>query len=201
MNRVPNLATISPDRRIGHTAIAPEAIQLQAQTVGKKLVVFLMTGFLIVTAAGCGQSGPAVQYVEGRVLLDGAPVSGATVNFQPLTPEAMPAYGGTDAEGIYRLTTTRGGRRDGGALAGDYAITISKWRNRLEDLPAEPDPSDTTALSEWMRKKEALERLPPDYIVPKRYGDPKTSCLTASVKQGRNTGEAFVFELSSESQN
>lgn len=154
---------------------------------------------LVAATCGCRPTGLPVQYVEGAVSLDGKPLSGATIAFQPLTADGLPAYGGTDAKGIYRLTTTRGGRRDGGALVGEYAITISKWRNRLEDLPAEPDPGDTVAMADWLRKKDALERLPPDYIVPKRYGDPKTSGLTASVKQGRNKGAAFVFELTSDS--
>jgi len=37
-----------------------------------------------------------------------------------------------------------------------------------------------------------------EYLVPKAYGDAKTSGFTASVKKGRNTGDAFRFDLKSD---
>jgi hypothetical protein len=165
--------------------------------LGAEAIVFGSLMLVVVgLMAGCGRSGPDVQFVEGIVRLDGTPIANAVVDFRPLQETSLAATGSTDASGRYRLTSTRGGKRGGGALVGDYAVTISKWRNRMEDIP-EPDPSDTAARTEWDRKVRAIGDLPPDYIVPKRYGDHSTSGLTATVKPGRNTGPAFTFELTS----
>jgi hypothetical protein len=139
--------------------------------------------FAIIFAGGCGRSGPAVAYVEGTVVLDGEPVAGASVGFSPLAG-GQPAFGKTDAAGVFHLTTVRGGARDGGAVVGEYAVTITKWRNRMEGI-TEPNPA----------LEAELAKLPPDYIVPKAYGDKATSGLKATVKPGRNVGPEFRYEL------
>ena len=139
--------------------------------------------FAIIGAGGCGRSGPAVAYVEGIVLLDGEPVTGASVGFTPVSA-GQPAFGKTDAAGVFHLTTVRGGARDGGAVVGEYAVTITKWRNRMEGI-TEPNPA----------LEAEIAKLPPDYIVPKAYGDKATSGLKATVKPGRNVGPEFRYEL------
>lgn len=144
---------------------------------------------------GCSPSGPAVEYVEGRVLVDGEPTVGATVGFSPVGGAGLAAFGQTDASGVYRLTTTQGGRKLGGAPVGDYVVTVVKWRNRLEDLGPQPDPEDTVAAAKWQAEANRIGSLPPDYVVPQAYGDKATSPLKATVKKGRNTGPDFTFEL------
>ena len=152
---------------------------------------------LLVTALGCGHKGPQVQFVEGRVLLDGEPIEGCDVGFSPLTV-GLSAYGRTNAAGLFRLTTVRGGRPLGGAQIGDYAVTVVKWRNRLDDLGPKPDPADAAASARWQVEADRLMSLPADYIVPKAYGDKATSPLRATVRKGRNTGPDFTFELSND---
>ncbi|MCX7430949.1 MAG: carboxypeptidase-like regulatory domain-containing protein [Planctomycetia bacterium] len=145
---------------------------------------------------GCGRAGPKVEFVEGTVLLDGEPVTGADVGFLPVAG-GLVAYGRTDSAGKFRLTTSQGGKRLGGAPVGDYAVTVVKWRNRLEELGPQPDPSDGTAAGKWQAEADRLNSLPPDYIVPKAYGEKTASPLNATVKKGRNTGPAFRFDLTS----
>ena len=145
-------------------------------------------------AGGCRRSGPDVQFVEGVVTLDGVPLDGADVGFAPVDA-GMPAFGKTDARGVFHLSTIRGGARGQGAVVGDYAVTVIKWRNRIEDLGPKPDPADSAGSAAWSKKEEAIAKLPPDYIVPKAYGDAATSGLKASVKPGRNVGPEFRFEL------
>lgn len=148
----------------------------------------------MVVAVGCGRAGPSVEFVEGTVLLDGKPIADANVGFSPLSG-GLAAYGRTGANGTFRLTTSQGGRKLGGAPVGDYVVTVVKWRNRLEDLGPQPDPEDTVAAAKWQAEADRLGSLPPDYVVPQAYGDKATSPLKATVKKGRNTGPDFTFEL------
>ena len=71
-------------------------------------------------AAGCGgDSGPVP--VRGVVKLDGQPVAGAAVTFVAQTPGGRDAYGSTNENGEFRLTTTK---PDDGALPGKYKVVI-----------------------------------------------------------------------------
>ena len=144
--------------------------------------------------AGCTQSGPAVQFVEGRILLDGQPVAGATVGFGPASPATgLPAAGTTDAEGVFHLTASGGGAPGGGTLAGDYVVTVLKIeQNAGKPLPAFGDPDYGKATDPSVPSPAGG---PPKYIVPQPYSNPETSGLKATVKSGRNTGDAFVFNL------
>jgi hypothetical protein len=77
---------------------------------------------LILTActAGCGDSGPELAPVSGRVTLDGKPMENVDVTFQP--DEMRPAsYGRTDASGRYELGYKRGVQ---GALLGPHTVRI-----------------------------------------------------------------------------
>src|SRR5262245_48469005 len=75
-------------------------------------------------AAGCGKYTPV--RVSGEVTLDGAPVEGATVYFYAVgdDKEGRPAYGTTDKDGKFRLSTM--GNEDG-ALRREYKVVIAKY--------------------------------------------------------------------------
>lgn len=133
-------------------------------------------------AGGCGRSGPVVEFVEGVVLLDGAPLADCVVGFSPLDPGGLSAYGQTDATGTYRLTTARGGRMEGGAAVGRYAVSLTKQRPRE-------------------RKRGEMQASGPDdieFLVPKGYTQSATSGITATVRKGRNVGPEFRYELKSD---
>ena len=162
---------------------------------GSRVMAICLFAVGLALAVGCGRStGPAVEFVEGVVLLDGQPIEGADVGFSPVAG-SLAAYGRTDSAGQFRLTTGQGGKRLAGAPIGDYAVTVIKWRNRLEDLGPRPDEADAKALAEWLAQEKAIGDMPPEYIVPKAYGDKVTSGLKATVKSGRNVGPEFRYEL------
>jgi hypothetical protein len=149
----------------------------------------------LVFIAGCSRrSGPEVQFVDGRVLLDGQLLAKADVGFNPASDSAVAAGGQTDEKGVFNLTSARAGSRGRGATVGAYVVTIRKYRNRVEDLGPMPDPqNDSDGAAKWQAEAARLNRLPPESLIPAAYGDVATSPLRADVIKGRNT---FTFELS-----
>lgn len=135
---------------------------------------------VLVWAAGCGTKGPDVQFVEGRVTLNGTPLANATVGYTSAEATGLPpAYGVTDESGVYRLTSI-GGRHGRGAVVGTFVVTVMKYES--EEVP-ENDPGHTPPKV-WS-------------VVPQFYGDIATSPLRATVGEGANTGAAFDFDVPS----
>ena len=120
-----------------------------------------------VGVAGCGDDGPRLVPVHGRVTLDGKPLAGKTVRFVP--DPGTPGQGAgatTDAEGSYTLLATRSGAtRDlPGTPAGTYRVVVVEPMFPV-DLPVQ-DSSATEAtvaigLPTVERKKK--QEIPPAY--------------------------------------
>ena len=155
----------------------------RAMCQAKVWAVMVVCGLVATGLSGCKKPGLQVNFVEGVVLLDGSPVADATVEFAPLTPGGLTAIGRSDASGRFRLTTTRGGAPNGGAVAGDYTVLFKK--------------ADYDLKGTGKTRADDMDGVPLIYEIPKRYGAPETSGLKATVKQGRNNGPDFKFELSS----
>jgi hypothetical protein len=108
--------------------------------------------------------------VSGRVLLDGKPLAHAFVVFHPLhaaSGDEVRPRGRADANGSFVLWTYKNAD---GAPAGEYRITVEKYK----------------APTEW---DSAL----PVNLLPTRYAKPDTSQLTARVQVGAN--ELPPFQL------
>ena len=154
------------------------------------LMLVLVAGLGLVV--GCGRNaGPVVQFVEGKVVLDGESLEGATVGLSPVKgSKGLPAYARTDGKGVFRVTSTRGGRRDAGAAVGDYVVTVSKVVADDEDVATEED----GAAKKPSRRPSSKS---PRNVVPEVYAEVDASPLRATIKSGANTGPAFVFDLKS----
>ena len=159
----------------------------------RKVRLGLVNSLAVVAAVVCfggcsGGNRPLVEYVEGTVLLDGKPVAGATVSFSPLPGESgLPAVGLTDARGIFRLSSTRGGKPEAGAVAGGYVVTVSKFESDDIVVPLDPETGEPIPPK--------TPPAPPRRMLPAIYEDPGTSPLRATVMKGRNNDEAFIFRL------
>lgn len=142
-------------------------------------LVWILGVSLVVLAAGCGKSLP-VHFVEGRVTLDDKPLANATVGYTCTdAPGVPPAYGVTNDDGVYRLTTI-GGPHTRGAVTGTFVVTVTKF---------ETEPRD-----------ESIPQLSPPVvrvIAPARYGNVASTPLRVRVHEGANTGPEFDFSLSS----
>lgn len=107
-------------------------------------------------AAGCGQKGPVLYPVTGKVTgADGKPLEHATVVFHPVgatDPDAVKPHAKVGPDGAFTLTTHTAGD---GAPAGEYRVTVQQWLssgkgdeppvNRLPEKYAKPDQSGLTA--------------------------------------------------------
>ncbi len=92
----------------------------------------------VVLAGGCSGRSDLV-LVEGRVTLDGEPLSGATVVFT--SGQGRPATGVTDKNGYYTLYAEEGVR---GCRPGKYRVQITTARGESLDesgqvIPAVPE--------------------------------------------------------------
>ncbi|MFM7291540.1 MAG: hypothetical protein ACKO6B_09935 [Planctomycetia bacterium] len=156
-----------------------------------------MCGVLLLAAAGCGRStGPTVQFVKGMIKLDGQPLEGATVALTPAAGSTgLPAYGITDPGGMFVVTSARGGKVGGGAVAGDYIVTVKKMRTVTEaDIGILITRRDYEKQKLDNKDNDGFQPVIP--VVPAAYGVAETSGMRVTVKKGRNTGPGFEFDLS-----
>ena len=113
-------------------------------------------GLLMPLLSGCGTSEFELAPVSGRVQLDGVPLAGARVVFEPhrTGEQALRAgpgsWGLTDDDGKYTLETLDG---DAGAVVGPHRVTISSFQGE----------TDRTTQSVRVIQQE---RVPERYQVP-----------------------------------
>lgn len=145
-----------------------------------RLLVSLGTLFMIVVA-GCGGSDadhPPTYETTGTVTLDGKPVEGAHVTYRGEGDPVQIAYGTTDAEGHFTLTTFENGD---GAVEGNYAVKIMKLEEKTGGAEAgSVPPGGPTAAPP-----------PPKSLIPKQYSSFETSGFTATVTPDGPNVEQF----------
>lgn len=137
---------------------------------------------ILLPAAGCGDGGPVLVPVQGRVTLDGEPLWFKSVRFipEPGTP-GVGAGANTAADGSYTLLAVRpGATRDVyGVPPGKYRVVVAEPLIPIEALPPEsPDGTPAPAvgpLDPGPRKRP---------VIPARYSNPETTELRIEVPPG-----------------
>lgn len=135
-----------------------------------------LSAILLLWLSGCGSSdGFTLVPVSGTITLDGQPLAGATVSFQPAGSQTAPGPGSgavTDASGKYTLKTAEAISRPG-AVVGAHTVRF-------------------TGVQDQRAADDDTQRPPALDPVPARYRDPG---LTFDVPAG-GTDQAD-FELTS----
>ncbi|MDR3197237.1 MAG: carboxypeptidase-like regulatory domain-containing protein [Planctomycetaceae bacterium] len=141
--------------------------------------------FLVLSFLGCGEPNRvgAVK-VSGTVTVDGQPMEGITVIFNPVENHGTAASGTTDAQGGYVLTSP-GAPYNAGAAPGQYIPTFSKTESEI---------LESTSIEDY--KQKYGNRIPKTFhLIPEKYSKVKTCgiepCL---VEKGKSN--TFDFELS-----
>lgn len=115
---------------------------------------------------------------NGKVTLDGQPLTDAMVKFTPATPAGgAEALGRTDSTGAYELKVVVGSASQAGAVPGDYKVHITTF---LPPLPTKKGGAPPPAV--------AMEK------VPQQFSSRETTPLRVKVPDGGGTKD---FDLKS----
>ncbi|PQO25176.1 hypothetical protein C5Y96_25050 [Blastopirellula marina] len=149
----------------------------------KILMLLLVSSFAM--SLGCGSEvaddRPARAKVTGKVMLNGAPVENARIQFHAVN-KSQGAIGQTTADGTFTVTTYVAGD---GALPGDYVVTISKVE--VQDGLSEDEKLKMQEMGRPVPPPKTKEHMPPQYT--KSTASP----LKVTVKAGEENH--FDFDV------
>ncbi|MBA2114676.1 carboxypeptidase-like regulatory domain-containing protein [Bremerella alba] len=122
-----------------------------------------------------GCSGSAMLPVEGTVMLDGEPLSGAAISFVP-AEGGRPSSGHTDDQGHFTLASFTA---NDGVPPGEYKVTVVKLdaRRQAQAAPAEEGSEEGEQL---MGNIEQAVK----FLTPMKYSSPATTDLRVDVTDG-----------------
>jgi hypothetical protein len=128
-------------------------------------------------AAGCGAGGFTTAPVSGRVTVDGEPVAGLRVSFEPVGGKDRPLPGPdsvavTDEDGRYSLVTTDEGQ--GGAVVGPCRVRVWTILPAMGEPPTSfPNPVELAAVEAGASNGGVVGDEPPHHLpgVPLRFNE------------------------------
>lgn len=109
--------------------------------IRKRAVVLGIILLPVLGLPGCGDSGPEIVPVTGKILMNGEPVTNASVTF--FATSGRPSYGTSDAEGKYTLEYSHDVQ---GAIVGDHKVVITKSGIGPPPVEATAEPSTRRVL-------------------------------------------------------
>lgn len=138
---------------------------------------------LVIPLAGCGGSGFEVAPVSGTVTLDGKPVGGLVVNFQPAsvkgTTEPGPgSYAWTDKDGHFSMALIST-KEYPGAVVGKHRVTLSS------PLPDQSPTDDRIPRSNKPLLPPEHEGKSFEFEVPAKGTDKANFVLTSGTARTR----------------
>ena len=125
----------------------------------------VVAGVLLVSAAGCGESGPELIPVVGTVRIDGRPATEGAVTYRHASSGAFEASGLIQPDGTYKLMQNN----QEGAQVGTYRIVVF-----VRKTPKTPT-GEMAGL--------------PAIIVNQKFTNPNTTPLSVDVKKDAPSGQ------------
>lgn len=149
--------------------------------------------FVTCAVALCGCSEPPTVLVRGTVTHDGQPLEGATVTFINGKESGRPAFGVTDAQGRYELSThLHADEFIEGAFPDEYAVIFRKVRypqnTQVRMKMSQLGGKGIAALQRYL-KEEAIHDLWPDGV-PEGWPPGYIPGVVSPPKMGRGSPEA-----------
>ncbi len=132
-------------------------------------IMGLLGTLLCITAVGCGSGNPATFETSGKVTYNGQPVANGVVQLHP-EGGGNSAVGNLESDGTFTLTTFK---KDDGACAGTYKVTVQAFPDADDDAPASGLPG----------MELTGEGKPP---VPLKYEIAGTTDLVVTINEGAN---------------
>jgi predicted small lipoprotein YifL len=148
--------------------------RLQGRTLLWRSSLVAMVSATVISAMGCGQSGPEFAPAAGVVTLDGQPLAEAGVMFTPIQGGPV-ASATTDADGRFELRTLS----HDGAIVGEHQISITKGRTEEKWIP-----NATVPLIRFVSE------------LPDKYARRESSGLSAKVSSDDDLND-FALQLTS----
>jgi hypothetical protein len=162
-------------------------------------IFYALTLLATIFAVGCSDDGTLKTVnVSGTVTLDGKPVEGAMLTFEPVTEgEGYSAFGATDASGRYKLQTSYG-KAEAGTTPGKYKVTISK--SQAVDDAGNPiavvQPTVVAVVDTSSDSSSTLPTTKTKEFMPAKTSRFGTTDLERTVENKREN--VFNFDLKSE---
>jgi len=153
--------------------------------------IFGSRGLCLVVAslflAGCGDGGPELAAVSGKVTKGGQPLAGVNVTFSPVNPG--PSSGArTDAEGKFILICQSG---KAGAVIGQHKAILQAVASGGVDSNSDPKAAMEAMLKARSggpkgKNVDPSKAAAAEAPFPAEYGDPAKTPLSYEVKAGTN---------------
>ena len=153
--------------------------------------IFGSRGLCLVVAslflAGCGDGGPELATVSGKVTKGGQPLAGVNVTFSPVNPG--PSSGArTDAEGKFILICQSG---KAGAVIGQHKAILQAVAAGGADSNSDPKAAMEAMLKARSggpkgKNVDPSKAAAAEAPFPAEYGDPAKTPLSYEVKAGTN---------------
>ena len=149
----------------------------------KTIAILFSALWLLVLLSACSDGEPPLARVKGTVTLNGEPVAGKHVQFEPIAGTGgLGAAANTDANGNYDLIAIRGGTLVDlfGVLPGKYKVTISEPVFHIDtELTVQGESSEAdVAIGP---PSHTSKRKPPKMVIPEIYTSLETTPFEIEV--------------------